>query len=118
MDLLLITEDGKKFYVLIKDFDKFMYNQSKHKERKHFCMYCLQSFSSESISAKHTNNCLTMNGKQAINMPKKGENVPTQVGTLTQVVTSVHLGRPTSTPIFLLTHLMPFSTRLETSISK
>ena len=39
--------------------------------------------------------------------------VPTQVGTLTQVVTSVHLGRPTRTPIFLLTHLMPFSTRLK-----
>ena len=75
MNLLLITENEKKHYVLIKDFDKFMYNQSKHKERKHFCMYCLQCFSSESILAKHTNNCLTINGKQAINMPKKGENI-------------------------------------------
>ena len=53
-----------------------MYNQSKHKERKHFCMYCLQCFSSESILAKHTNNCLTINSKQAINMPNKGENIP------------------------------------------
>ena len=52
-----------------------MYNQSKHKTRKHFCMYCLQCFSSERILAKHTNNCLTINGKQAINMPKKGENI-------------------------------------------
>ena len=75
MNLLLITEDEKKQYVLIKDFDKFMYNQSKHKERKHFCMYCLQCFSSEGILAKHTNNCLMINGKQAINMPKEGENV-------------------------------------------
>ena len=41
MNLLLITEDEKKHYVLIKDFNAFMYNQSKHKERKHFCMYCL-----------------------------------------------------------------------------
>ena len=71
MNLLLITEDEKKHYVLIKDFDKFMYNQSKDKERKHFCMYCLQCFSSESILAKHTRNCLTINGKQAINMPKR-----------------------------------------------
>ena len=36
MNLLLITKDEKKHYVLIKDFNAFMYNQSKHKERKHF----------------------------------------------------------------------------------
>ena len=75
MNLLSITEDEKRHYVLIKDFNKFMYNQSKHKERKHFCMYCLQCFSSESILAKHTNNCLTINGKQAIKMPKKDDSV-------------------------------------------
>ena len=51
MNLLLITKDEKKHYVLIKDFNAFMYNQSKHKERKHFCMYCLQCFSSERILA-------------------------------------------------------------------
>ena len=71
MNLLLITKDRRRHYVLIKDFNKFMYNQSKHKERKHFCMYCLQCFSSERILAKHTNNCLMINGKQAINMPKR-----------------------------------------------
>ena len=70
MNLLLITEDEKKHYVLIKDFDAFMYNQSKH-----FCMFCLQCFSSESILVKHTNNCLAINGAQAINMPKQGENI-------------------------------------------
>ena len=75
MNLLLITKDGKKHHVLIKDFNAFMYNQSKHKERKHFCMYCLQCFSSERILANHVNNCLTINGAQAINMPKQGENI-------------------------------------------
>ena len=75
MNLLLITKDEKRHYVLIKDFNKFMYNQSKHKERKHFCMYCMQCLSSESILEKHTNNCLTVNGKQAIKMPKKGGNI-------------------------------------------
>ena len=75
MNILLITDDEKKHYVLIKDFNAFMYNQSKHKERKHFCMYCLQCFSSERILANHTNNCLTINGVQAINMPKQGENI-------------------------------------------
>ena len=75
MNLLLITKYEKRHYVLIKDFNKFMYNQSKHKERKHFCMYCLQCFKSESILTKHVDNCLTINGKQAINMPKEGENI-------------------------------------------
>ena len=64
MNLLLIIKDEKRHYVLIKDFNTFMYNQSKHKERKHFCMYCLQCFSSDSILVKHTNNCLTINGKK------------------------------------------------------
>ena len=75
MNLLLITKDKKKPYVLIKDFNSFMYNQTKHKNKKHFCMYCLQCFSSERILANHANNCLTINGVQAINMPKQGENI-------------------------------------------
>ena len=75
MNLLLITEDEKKHYVLIKDFNVFMYNQTKHKERKHFCMHCLQCFLSESILVNHVNNSLTINGNQAINMLKKGENI-------------------------------------------
>ena len=75
MKLLLITKDEKKHYVLIKDFNAFMYNQSKHKERKNFYMYCLHCFSSERILANHVNNCLTINGAEAINMPKQGENI-------------------------------------------
>ena len=75
MNLLLITKDEKKHYILIKDFNTFMYNQLKHKERKHFCMYCLQCFSSERVSVKYANNCLTINGAQATNMPKQGENI-------------------------------------------
>ena len=34
MNLLLIAKNEKKHYVLIKDFNSFMNNQSKHKERK------------------------------------------------------------------------------------
>ena len=75
MNLLLITGDEKKHYVLIKDFNAFMYNQTKHKNKKHFCMYCLQCFSYERILSNHVNNCLTVNGNQAINMPKQGENI-------------------------------------------
>ena len=74
MNLLLITENENKHYVLIKDLNKFMYNQTKHKERKHFCMYCLQCFSSERVLTDHKENCIQVNGTQAIKMPTKDDN--------------------------------------------
>ena len=49
MNLLLITKDEKMHYILITDFNKFMYNQSKHKEKKYFCMFCLQCFLSKRV---------------------------------------------------------------------
>ena len=44
-DLLLITDKNKSHYVYIKDFNKFMCNKTKHKNKKLFCRYCLQCFS-------------------------------------------------------------------------
>ena len=42
MDLLLITDDDKSHYVYIKDFNRFICNKIKHRNRKHFfCRYCL-----------------------------------------------------------------------------
>ena len=72
MELLLITEGENNHYVLIKDFNKFMFNQTKHEHRKHFCMYCLQCFSREDVLTEHKNNCIVINGEQAIQMPEKG----------------------------------------------
>ena len=75
MELLLITEGENKHYVLIKDFNKFMFSQTKHEHKKYFCMYCLQCFSREDVLTEHKNNCILINGKQAINMPEKGDKV-------------------------------------------
>ena len=75
MNLLLIEKDENKHYVLIKDFNKFMYNKTKHKERKHFCMHCMQCFSSERVLNDHKEICIIINGMQAITMPKKGSNI-------------------------------------------
>ena len=74
LNLLLITEDEKNHYVLIKDFNKFMYNQTKHKDKKHFCMYCLQNFTTEKTLKNHSEICMVFNGKQAIEMPNKDNN--------------------------------------------
>ena len=62
-------------YTLIKDFNQFMYNQTKHKERKHFCINCLQCFSSERVLTNHKENCIQVNGTQAIKMPTKENNM-------------------------------------------
>ena len=74
MELLLLTEGENNHYVLIKDFNKFMFNQTKHEHRKYFCMYCLQCFSREDVLTEHKNNCIVINGEQAIKMPEKGNN--------------------------------------------
>ena len=75
MELLLITEGKTKHYVLIKDFNKLMYNQTKHETRKHFCMYCLQCFSSERVLNNHKENCIQLNGTQAVKMPTKDNSI-------------------------------------------
>ena len=72
LDVLLITEGKNQHYVWIKDFNRFMYNQNQHREKKHFCRYCLQCFSTKEILCKHIPNCFTINGKQAIELPEMG----------------------------------------------
>ena len=75
LNLLLISENENKHYCLIKDFNRFMYSYSNHKAKKHFCMHCLQCFSSEQILSNHKEICIEINGKQAIKMPKVGSKI-------------------------------------------
>ena len=49
MDLLLITNENKSHYVYIKDFNRFMCNKTKNRNKKYFCKCCLQCFSSENF---------------------------------------------------------------------
>ena len=66
VDLLLITDKNKSHYVYIKDFNRFMFNKSKNKNKKYFCKYCLQYFSIEKVLQEHKNVCLKRNGKQSV----------------------------------------------------
>ena len=75
LNLLVISEDNKKHYVLITDFDRFMYDITKNKQKQHFCMYCLQHFRTKTTLNKHTENCFEINGAQAIKMPDKDNNI-------------------------------------------
>ena len=53
MDLLLVNDKKMSHYVYIKDFDRYMFNKTKCKNKKHFYKYCLQRFSSERILIRH-----------------------------------------------------------------
>ena len=44
-----------------------MFSRTKHKDKKHHCMSCLQSFTKEEILNQHKKQCLLINGCQAVN---------------------------------------------------
>ena len=75
LNLLLISDDENKHYVYIKNFNRFMYRKTRNKNKKHFCMHCLQCFSKEEILLKHKEVCIEINGKQAIKMPPIGSKI-------------------------------------------
>ena len=56
----------KSHYVNIKDFNRFMCNETKCRNKKHFCKYCLQCFSSERDLIEHKESCLKIKGKQSV----------------------------------------------------
>lgn len=43
--------------------------------KENTCMYCLQCFSSDNVLNKHKNDCIVINGEQAIKIPQKGDNI-------------------------------------------
>ena len=65
MGVLLISDQNKSPYVYIKDFNRFMCNKTKNKNKKYFCKCCLQCFSSEKVLIEHKENCLIINAKQS-----------------------------------------------------
>ena len=71
MDLLLLINNNKSHYIYIKDFITFMFHKTKNKNKKWFCINCLQCFSYENILIKHKDDCLSINGKQSVNLEKE-----------------------------------------------
>ena len=53
MDLLLIADENKSYYVYIKDFNRFICNKAKNKNNKYFCKCCLQCLSSKKVLIEH-----------------------------------------------------------------
>ena len=65
LNLLMITDKNNSHYVYINDFNRFMCNKTKNKNKNHFCKYCLQWFSSERVLVEHKET-LKINVKQAV----------------------------------------------------
>ena len=72
IELLWIEDGCEGHYVLIKKFNQFMTSFTKHKDGKYFCMDCLHCSSSERTLEMHRQDCLAINGTQAIRMPEEG----------------------------------------------
>ena len=72
MDLLLLIDVDKSHYVYIKDFNRFMFHNTRNKNKNWFCKSCLQCFSSEIVLAKHKKDCLSINDKQSVKLEKLG----------------------------------------------
>ena len=70
MDLLLISDENKSYYVYIKNFNIFMCNKTKNKNKKYFSKCCLQCFSSGKVLIEHKENCLIINGKQGVKLKR------------------------------------------------
>ena len=69
MELLLVTDGDKSYYVYMKDFDRFMFHRTKNKNKKYFCK-SLQCFSSKKVLAKHKEVCLSINVAQSVRVKK------------------------------------------------
>ena len=68
LNVLLISTEEKSHYIFIKDFNRLMYSQIKTKNvhKKHFCMSCLQNFTTKEILNSHRERYLLINDAQAV----------------------------------------------------
>ena len=61
MDLLIISDKNKSHCVYINNFNRFMCNKTKNKNKKNFCKCCSQRFSNEKVLIEHKENSFKLN---------------------------------------------------------
>ena len=70
VDLLLVIDENKSHCMYIKDFNRFMFHETKNKNKKYFCKSCLQYFSSKNVLTKHKEVSSSINGAQSTRLEK------------------------------------------------
>ena len=68
LNILFISNEEKSHYVFIKDFNRLMYSEvkTKNQHKKHFCMSCLQNFTTKEILNNYRKQYLLINETQAV----------------------------------------------------
>ena len=69
VDLLSVENESQSHYFLIKDFNRFIYNQTLYDKGNVFSSF-LQSFSSAEILKRHSNDSFKVNDKQMVQIAK------------------------------------------------
>ena len=74
---LMLIESGKiQHYCWVKRESALLFDQSKNRNAKHYCMMCLTGFSRADLLVDHKKYCNGVNGRPTrIEMPKEGENI-------------------------------------------
>ena len=76
INLMLIESGEKQHYCFVKRVSALLYDQSKHRDTKHYCMLCLTGFSREDLLENHKKYCNGLKGKPTrIDMPKEEEKI-------------------------------------------
>ena len=72
INLLLFEKAGKFHYTWIKDLSRLLYDQSKHRERKHFCERCLHGYSRKDLLEDHRLECKGIGHQKRTLLMRKG----------------------------------------------
>src|SRR5207244_194012 len=73
IQLLLVSDDTKQHYVLIKNFNRLLSDRTKTHIASHYCTYCLHRSSSEECLTRHRSFCTAFDAQRA-NLPEEGQN--------------------------------------------
>jgi len=75
INLMLIEKGELQHYCFVKRESALLFDQTKHRDAKNFCMLCLTGFSRADLLVEHKKYCNGVNGRPTrIVMPKEGEN--------------------------------------------
>ena len=75
ISLLLIESGEKQHYCYVRRVSALLFDQSKKRNAKHYCMLCLTGFSRQDLLKNHKKYCNGVNGKPTrIEMPEEGKN--------------------------------------------
>ena len=76
INLMLIESETTQHYCYVKRVSALLYDQTKYKEAKHYCMMCLTGFTRADLLANHQKYCNGVNGTPTrIEMPEEGKNI-------------------------------------------